>query len=179
MIGPEQILVSYTIGAMSIEHAFSIRSKYPRFGIFEWDEETYFWVHGECESIFESEGSMMILRFHKPEDPSAHWEAPENRILTCTRDQRVLTARGDWVEAQNLEVGQSLQHFCGNGHTAKIESVEFAGPGRCFGIVGVHFGSYVTAGLILKGELVGAGKGREDWKDTAQRVGLSRWGTNL
>lgn len=176
MIGPEQMLVSYTIGAFPIEHIYGLRQKHPKFGVFEWDEETYFWVHGECAGVFEGEGHLVRIGVHKPEDPSAHWEAPENRVLVCTLDQPILSATGEWVEVQNLEVGQRLQHFCGNGHTAMVDSIDFIGKGRCFGLRGVYFGTIAISGMILKCEVVGVGLGREDEMKTARSVGLSRWG---
>jgi len=173
MIGANTQIVSYTKGAWSAEHFF--HAGYLRFGIFEWDEETYFWVHGEAEKVEQRSGSLLKLYFHKPEDPSAHWLAPENIALQCSPDQQLLTSDGRWVAAVELVVGDKLQHFCGNGHTAVIDSIDPPVEGVGYDMVGVHFGTLCVAGLILKGRIESPLKGREALAETEQRLGLSRW----
>lgn len=149
MIGPDTVLVSYTKGAWTVAQMYLV--DYARFGIFEWDEATYFWAHGEADKIEQYKCSLLTLHFHKPEDPSAHWLAPENTHLSCSPDQPILTAVGDWKPAGELKVGDKLQHFCGNGHTAVIDKIDPLVEDFGYDLVALHFGNYTAAGIILKG----------------------------
>lgn len=94
-----------------------------------WNMQTFFFDNTQLVTVQVLPLQPLLrLRFKKHDEEDPRWLIESQRFIDVTPGQEFLMDDGSYRMAVRMEVGDRLQHFCGNGHHSRVESIEEIPP---------------------------------------------------